>query len=205
MITNSSTQIYVCKDKSILKIDNDAFNIDTNHTSNNNLQILQLYKNQIQKLNIFHFENLKMLKNLYLSYNSLTTISEDVFKYNNKLMIIDISYNRLVSFNFNLSNLPLLHTLYIDNNQLTSLTEVFKYFISGTASSGNALFVKRNKLNCTNKMNWILDVRNKIQASINTDHLCNDNKHCSLSCFFSYNKINNTNCNRGEIYYCMLG
>ena len=205
MITHINTKRYVCEDKSIQKIDNDAFNIDTNHTINNNVKILQLYKNQIQKLNIFHFENLIMLTNLDISYNSLTTIRKDVFKYNNKLKSIDISYNRLVSFNFNLSNLPLLQTLYIDNNQLTSLTEVFKYFISGTASSGNALFVKNNILNCTNKMFWILDVRNNIQASIYTDKLCNDNKHCSLSCFFSYNKINNKHCNRGEHYYCRQG
>ena len=143
-----------------------------------------------------------MLRYLYLSNNSLTHVSIDVFKYNSELEKIDISNNKLTHFNFNLGSLPLLTLVNLAYNQLAYLTEyAFKSFIIGNKSRNNHLWISRNKLTCLSEMQWILGISKEINTWVTYDTDCYNNSKCSLRCIFRYhnNECNNTgdNCLQG--------
>ena len=188
----------MCSRKSIKKIDNDTFNLESNYNNNNNennIAALFLDNNLIKTINSLNFKNLKILRYLYLSNNLLTHVSIDVFKYNTELEKIYISNNILTHFNFNLDSLPLLTLVNLAYNQLAYLTEyAFKSFIIGNKSRTNQLWIYHNNLTCLSEMQWILGISKDINTSVTYDTDCYNNSKCNLRCIFRYhnNECNNT-------------
>ena len=201
-IREKEAKIYHCTRKSIKKIDNDTFNLESNYNNDNNIESLYVNNNLIKTINSLNFKNLKMLRYLILSNNLLTYVSIDVFKYNTKLLEIHMVNNKLKHFNFNLGSLPLLTFVNLSYNQLAYLTEyAFKSFIIGNKSITIQLSISRNKFTCLSEMQWILGISKEINTWVTYDTDCYNNSKCSLRCIFMYhnNECNNTrdNCLKG--------
>ena len=115
-------------------------------------------------------------------------------------MEIDISYNKLTHFNFNLGSLPLLTLVSLYSNQLTYLTEyAFKSYILGNKSKDTSLIVSHNNITCLSEIQWILGISKEINTMLDYDDVCYNNINCSLRCIFRYYVCNNkrNNCLRG--------
>ncbi|KAG8591675.1 hypothetical protein GDO81_000263 [Engystomops pustulosus] len=87
---------------------------------NQNITVLDLSHNNIQKLVTSDFGNLTALKVLILSHNQITEMDTTVFESNIHLTYIDLSSNRIENIS---STFPsLLHHLDISSNKLSTLS-----------------------------------------------------------------------------------
>ena len=189
-------------------IDRNSFAFNNKIKSYNNLKALLLNNNKLTKLYSNLFINLNELTYINLNHNFLKIIGSKIFKYNTKLVIIDVSYNKIKRFNADLSELPYIHTLDIKHNYLTTLTEsAFKSFISGNGSVNNSLIISNNQLLCKCKMFWIQMLGNTLKANISHDVSCfgDINKNTRLGCFFNTNEETNSTCSRMYTTYCDEG
>ena len=198
--------VFECTNKYIKSLDRHLFSIgNSNRSFIKKLKILSLNNNQLTKLHPKQLNNLIELTHINLTKNYLKVIGPNIFKNNKKLKSIDISYNRIEKFNFDLSKLPYLHILNIDNNYLNSLNEnSFRAYITRNKSVNTILSVKLNNLKCKCKMYWILKLGDKFTAYIFHDELCVSalNKHVNLTCFLNNNEEIRSTCSGINSTYC---
>ena len=214
ILTLANITSYSCSGKSLKLLHPDTFN----NTLELNITIYQLLlsNNSITTLHSNQFTVLINLQLLSLQFNSLTMILKETFRYNTKLLTINIGYNHITIFNADLSHLPDLITLNIESNKLTTLNEyVFKSFISGNESRKRFLSVHNNNLNCNCSMHWLLVMGDTMQASISHDIACaytvqdmtqyNASNTIPLSCFTDYIILEISACEQINITYCLRG
>jgi Leucine-rich repeat (LRR) protein len=110
-------------DNNITHLDNDIF------IYLNNLQELSLSHNKLNHLNKDSFKHLTNLQILYLDNNNLTTLDKDIFNNLTNLQELYLNNNLLTTLDkdifINITNLQQLH---LDNNKLTTLNkDIFKH------------------------------------------------------------------------------
>ena len=160
------------------------------------------------------FKSLFYLETLSLHNNSLTTITKDIFRYNTKLINIDLSYNYITIFNADLSKLTDYILLKVNNNKLKTFNEyAFKYYISSNESYKRILYIHNNTLNCNCSMYWMLELGEALKSKITYDSSCKDiadvtnNKSTNipLQCFMDHTYLSNSTCEILNTSYCKKG
>ena len=96
--------IFNCTNKNILSLYNETeFTDESNNLYKSYPTILLMYNNivEVNKYNFIMFTDMQVID---LSYNKLTIIEYDLFKFNKKLEWITLTNNSIKDFNLNLNN-----------------------------------------------------------------------------------------------------
>jgi Leucine-rich repeat (LRR) protein len=87
-----------------------------------NLRSMTVQNSQLSQITKIDFYQIKMLKQLIITHNSIRFIEADSFRANNQLEKIDLSHNKLTSLPERIfSNLPNLKSLILSNNDIKQL------------------------------------------------------------------------------------
>ena len=154
---------------------------------------LKLSFNNLTTLSDDQFKYLTKLKKINLKNNELTTIDELLFYYNTRLLVINVSHNKLKSFNLFLEKYANLHRLYINANLLQELNQ--KTFISYLNNDNRVpgvskyIDIRNNKLVCDCELSWIRGLRNLINITMRYYTVCHGEQHrgIALECFLGIN------------------
>ena len=126
-----------------------------------------------------------------------------MFNNNKKLMLINLSNNKIHDFNLQLNKFTMLEMLYLNNNLLNVLDEfLFKEFIM---KSRRYLMISHNKFACYCDMYWLASMQRQIKSQITLDNnICSSSKihTTSLECFIK-NKTGSGNCNNLNLPTCI--
>ena len=191
-----------------MKLHRRSFFINNKISSYKNLKELLLSHNTLTQLNSNQFNNLTELRYLHLNNNLIRVIRRDLFKYNTRLIRIDISYNKIYSFKVDLSKLPTLKNLNIEYNNLRHLIEhAFKSYIISNGSGNNVLRINNNKLACKCNMHWLLKLGDILNAKIWHDNICINKimQNVRLLCFFNTNTEASFPCENVHLMNCENG
>jgi Leucine-rich repeat (LRR) protein len=126
------------------------------------LEILDLSKNKLSRLDPILFSNLTNLQELYLSENIIKKVDKSLFNYTPNLRILDCSNNELSLLNEDIfTNQTDLEILLLHNNKLTDLHE---QLFDSCISKLQSLHIYENKLECLsnrlkNKLSIIPDFK----------------------------------------------
>ena len=156
----------------------------------NSLLKLILQKNNISKLNINLFVNLKKLEFINLSNNKLKIIYKSLFKHNTNLEVINLSNNKIKYFNLILDNFPKLSHVGLKHNHLSTLkSEHFREYVNNEStiysSTDRYINIGANEFNCNISMNWIPKLNKLIEIQIDTPTYCrkliDNKKNCNIT------------------------
>ena len=100
-----------------------------------NLKVLILSKNFIDKFSDDTFSLMMNLTEIYLDDNNLTSVSEDIFHHNSDLQVIDLRHNLIRAFTLrHFEHLKKLRKLDLQDNQITTLDEHMIDYIQDSLS-----------------------------------------------------------------------
>ena len=179
---------FICKLKSLRYLGVDVFAAESRERME--LQRLDLSSNFIEIFHENQFIYLTELSYLNLFNNNIFAIGNDLFRNNTKLKHILLAYNNIDTFEFNLNLLPKLESLILYNNYLPTLKEgVFKsFFVNEKGRENNSarnLDVRLNPFTCNCSMEWMRNIKLKIELKISQNYTCMEYifRHISLKCF----------------------
>ena len=144
---------------------------------------LYLNINNITHVPINTFMQFTNLIIISLRRNYLTIINSTMFKHNKQLREIDLSINKIHTFNLKLNVFPNLTTMYLNNNKLNVLNELM--FIDFIKNSPY-FTIYNNKYTCESDMNWLANMNNEFKSRIITeDDNCSSTtlNKTSIKCF----------------------
>ena len=156
------------------------------NASDSSVVELQFVDTAFEFVDLAWFTGLTALRNLLLhrtaksQYNGIVAINSSLPLNIPSLEFLNVSGNRLISFDAIVSPLKGLRTLDLGRNALTSLNaEEFADFLSGDRGAGNKLLVNNNELSCENTW-WCWMNHLRITAEVTFDlAVCNAS---NLSC-----------------------
>ena len=120
-----------------------------------------------------------------------------MFYNNTLLLLINLSDNKIHTFNLNLNKFIKLVILNLNNNRLKFLSEIlFKEFIM----KYTYLYIKNNEFTCDCNMYWMASMNGDFNSTLDIqNNICQSSKlkNTSLECFIKKNtgqgKCNNIN------------
>ena len=145
-----------------------------------NLQLLNLSNNALSQ--VFEnenegelFMNQRSLSILDLSLNRITSLPKQVFRYNNNLQHLDISYNSINEFTVNIEHMKNLSNLNLSNNQLVQLSLETRTSLDHLWSEPVSVHLSGNNLKCSCEtldfLKWMRDSK-KINFVGIKDYVC---------------------------------
>ena len=188
-------EIFTCSGNSIKTLNNIAF-YNRNHDLMINVSALYLRKNKISYIHDNAFIKLQNLKAIFLDKNEITIINSTMFNSNSLLVSIELSFNRIHTFNLKLNIFPQLLYMFLHSNKLNVLDELlFKDFILKYSQ----LTIYNNTFICDCDMYWLPRMHSNIKSKMFTNNICSSSKlnKSSLYCYiknkFGSNKCHNIN------------
>lgn len=122
------------------------------------IEKLDLSFNRIEDINLTSFYNMTRLKELNLENSGLNRIDFGLFSRQNHLNWLDISYNNLREFNFDMLTVSIQH-LFIEGN---SLTNIDLNDIHLTLPKLQVLGLSNNKFSCEK----LIEIRKQLASSL---------------------------------------
>ena len=170
----------------------------------NSYYTLILMFNNIVKLNNNNFILFTAIQYIDLSHNKLTIIEHDLFKFNTKLVDINLSNNNIKHFNLNLNSLKSLTRLDIHSNNMSTLQE---YVFSSYFNNITFLDITHNNIACDCSTNWIrklnsiiIIIRMYSMSSCRADIHKYDN-NCFIKKYQCETLLTERDCLRGKFTY----
>ena len=121
------------------------------------------------------FMNQRWLSILDLSLNRITHLPKNVFRYNDNLQRLDISYNSLSEFRVNIHHMKNLSNLNLSNNQLVQLSFDTREALDHLKSESVSVHLSGNNLKCSCEtidfLKWMRDSK-KINFVGIRDYVC---------------------------------
>ena len=148
------------------------------------MQYISYKNNDIVSVKQSFFGNLKKLKEIILSNNSIRLLDIKMFYSHESLLSLDVSSNKIVSFEGDFGLITKLSTLNLGNNAFEELREsVFRnYFTTALDTDDRHFVLDGNTFNCGCEMTWIREVKIRIIMEFKTTKtLCK--YEVQLSCF----------------------